>query len=192
MRASSSLITVVWELNRGRIVAAGLLCLMAVGFYAARTVYLEPALQALTTEQSRLQQQVRKQRLDAEAGKIPVSTVEQLNDNLRRFNELIPPQEKFSAFIGELHHWAVQSGLKIHQINFRPHLDLESGYLLYGLNFSLKGRYRELKQFIHRLENASQLLVVDRISLSGSQGKGDDQEVALQIGLTVYFQGDAA
>lgn len=78
-------------------------------------------------------------------------------------------------------------------MSYQPELDPETGFLLYGLSFSVDGRYAEIKKFIHLLENSSRIILIDNISLSDKSGKsGHPEKVSLQIKLRSYFrEGDA-
>jgi type IV pilus assembly protein PilO len=159
------------------------------GAFAAQRWITEPHLLALRTEQSRLQQHVRQRQMKFINSGVPVSAAEQLEKNLHRFNQLIPATTDFSAFLGELFDWSQQAGLEIHQINFQPEVEKESGFLRYGLSFSVAGNYAQVKQFVHLLENARRILLVEQIALSGSSttSKGNPS-VALRIKLATYFQ----
>lgn len=183
------LLSAVWEHNRARIVAIIILLLCVLGAYAAQRWISEPNLLVLRTEQSRLQQHVRQRQMEFANSGVPVSAAEQIKKNLQQFDQLIPEQTDFSAFLGELFDWSKLVGLEIHQINFQPETEKESGFLRYGLSFSVKGSYAQVKQFIHLLENAQRILLVEEIALSGSsRSKKGSQNVGLRIELATYFQ----
>lgn len=187
------LITAVWEHNRARVVVIIILLLCVLGAYAAQRWVAEPHLLALRTEQSQLQQLVRQRQMEFTNSGVPVSAAEQIKKNLQQFNHLIPEQTDFSVFLGELFEWSQQAGLDIHQIRFQPEADKESGLLRYGLNFSVEGSYAQVKQFIHLLENTRRILLVEKISLSGSSITNKSRDnVALRIELATYFQGDSS
>ena len=183
------LITALWEHNRARMMVIIVLLLSIAGAFAAQRWITEPHLLALRTEQSRLQQHVRQRQMEFSNSGVPVSAVEQLEKNLLQFNQLIPATTDFSTFLGELFDWSQQAGLEIHQINFQPEVEKESGFLRYGLSFSVEGNYAQVKQFVHLLENAQRILLVEQIALSGSSTmtKGNNN-VALRIKLATYFQ----
>ncbi|MCW8894134.1 MAG: type 4a pilus biogenesis protein PilO [Deltaproteobacteria bacterium] len=189
MTQNFPLLTAVWVHNRARIVVIIILLLCVLGAYAAQRWVAEPHLLALRTEQSRLQQHVRQRQMEFANSGVPVSTAEQIEKNLQQFDHLIPEQTDLSAFLGELFDWSQQAGLDIRQINFQPEMEKESGLLRYGLSFSVNGSYAQVKQFIHLLENARRILLVEKIALSGSSttNKGRDN-VALRIELATYFQ----
>ncbi|WP_321372488.1 type 4a pilus biogenesis protein PilO [uncultured Desulfuromusa sp.] len=183
------LISAVWAPNRGRIMVIGLLSLCVVAAYVVQSWVTEPNLLELRTEQSRLQQQVRQRQLEFANSGVPVSAAEQLDRNLQQFNQLIPQQADFSVFLGELFDWSQQADLKIHQINYQPKQDKETGFLRYGLSFSVKGEYAQIKKFIHLVENSRRIILIEKISLRGSSTSQKGQpQVDLQIELATYFQ----
>lgn len=183
------LLTAAWEHNRARMMVIIVLLVVASGAFMAQRWVAEPHLSALRTEQSRLQLHVRQRQLEFTNSGVPVSVAEQLEKNLQQFNRLIPESTDFSAFLGELFDWSQQAGLEIRQINFQPEVEKESGFLRYGLSFSVEGNYAQVKHFIHLLENARRILLVEQIALSGSSttSKGN-HNVALRIKLATYFQ----
>ena len=193
MRPRFPLITAVWEHNCVRIIIIIVLLLCIFSAYAAQRWIAEPNLLALRTEQSHLQQHVRKRQMEFVNSGVPVSAAEQIEKNLQQFNDLIPEQPAFSVFLGELFSWSQQAGLEIHQISFQPETEKETGFLRYGLSFSVKGRYAQAKQFIHLLENARQILLVEKIALSESSSSNNGKhQVNLRIELATYFQGSSS
>jgi len=187
------LLTAVWEQNRIRIMVVAILLLFVVGVYAGQRWIVEPNLLALRTEQTRLQQHVRQRQMAFANSGVPVSAAAQIAKNLQQFNRLIPSQTDFSAFLGELFDWSGQAGLEIHQVSYQPKHENETGFLRYGLSFSVKGDYSQVKKFIHLLENAQRILLIDKISLvESSTGKAGRHKVDLRIELTTYFQEGSA
>lgn len=191
MRQKYPLLSAIWEQNRIKVILILVLLLLAAGAYIGQRWFIDPYLQNLSTEQFRLQQHVRQRQVEFANSGVPVSTAEQIEKNLRQFNTLIPRKIDFSAFLGELFGWATQAGLAIHQVNYQPELDDETGFLRYGMNFSVEGDYSQVKNFIHLLEGAERILIVEKISLSDSSSKKDQNGVSLRIDMTTYFQGRA-
>ena len=148
MTQSTSLIKAAWDQNRGRIILLLFLVIAVVVALMGKLLVVEPHLQSLSAEQFHLQQYVRQRQVEFANSGIPVSTAEQLEKNLERFARLVPPKEEFSLFIGELFDWSGQTDLEITQINYSPEVDEETGFLRYGLNFSVKGSYTRIKKFI--------------------------------------------
>ncbi len=188
------LATAVWEHNRGRIVAVVILLLLVISIFVCQQLVSEPKLLALRAEQTKLQQNVRQRQMESANSGVPVSISEQIAKNIQQFNRLIPAQTDFSVFIGELFDWAQQAGLNIHQVSYQPEYDKgqETVLLRYGMNFSVKGDYSQVKKFIHLLENSQRIMLIEKISMSGTSAvKGDKNKVDLKIELATYFQGGA-
>ncbi|MCK5826853.1 MAG: type 4a pilus biogenesis protein PilO [Desulfuromusa sp.] len=187
------LITAVWEQSRTPIIVIIVLLLLVISIFVGQRWISEPNLLALRTEQSQLQQHIRQRQMEFANSGIPVSTAEKVEKNLQQFDHLIPAQTDFSDFIGELFEWAQQAGLDIHQISYQPEYEKETEFLRYGLSFSVKGSYSQVKKFIHLLENAQRILLIEKISLTGSSSnKKSKNKVSLRIKLSTYFQGGAA
>jgi len=187
-------ITAIWEQNRTRIIIIAVLLLGAISVYGWQQLIIEPELHSLRTEQARVQQLVRQRKMESASNGIPISIAEQIAKNLHQFNVLIPEQTDFSVFIGELFAWAQQTGLDIHQISYKPkrEQETEKELLRYGLNFSVKGKYAQIKKFIHLLENTPRIILIEKIVLVGTPANKSDQKmVNLQITLATYFQGGA-
>jgi type IV pilus assembly protein PilO len=184
-----ALLKVVWEQNRNILVTLSLLLLVCGGFSLADNLYVEPELETLLSEQTSLHSQLRQlqQRVTAEG--MPLSTAERMASDLREFHAKIPSKAKFADFIGDLFSWADKVDLTIRQVAYQPKAESDSGFLEYGLSFSVQGDYGQLKKFIHLLENSSRILIVNNIALTGRpEPDGEKSEVALAIQLTTYFQ----
>ncbi len=180
----------LWEQNRLRLILLIILALAVVTAFLGRQFFVEPRLESLSSEQFRLQQHVRQRQVEFANSGIPVSTAAQLDKNLQHFMDLIPPQEEFSLFIGDLFKWATEAGLEINTINYNPEIDDETMFLRYELNFSVEGDYAKVKKFVHLLETSKRILMVDKITLAGrSGGKGEGRVVNLNIALRTYFKG---
>lgn len=193
MREQYPLITAAWEQNRIRLIVIGVLLLCVVGIFIAQRSIVEPNLLSLRTEQSRLQQHVRQRQMEFANSGFPVSAAEQIEKNLQQFDQIIPLQADFSTFLGELFAWSQQAGLEIHQINYQPEKEKESGFLRYGLNFSVKGSYAQVKQFVHLLENARRIVLIEKISLSGAPARNKgEHDVDLKVELATYFKEGSA
>ncbi len=187
------LMTAVWKQNRTSIIVIMVLLLLIITVLVGQKLVYEPNLLTLRAEQSRLQQHVRQRQMEFANSGVPVSAAEQIEKNLQQFEDLIPTQTDFSGFVGELFEWAQQAGLEIHQISYNHEHEKETAFLRYGLSFSVKGSYSQVKKFIHLLENAQRILLIEKISLTGaSSNKKSKDKVGLRIELSTYFQGESA
>lgn len=183
------LLTAIWGQSRVRIILILVLFAAIICLYLVQSLMVDQQLQDLSTEQFRLQQHVRQRQVEFANSGIPVSTAEQIEKNLRQFNRLIPSQEQFSQLLGDLFAWSQQTGLEIHQISYQPEQDEDTGFLRYGINFSVEGDYGQIKKFIYLLESAQRILIIDKIALTGRVDKKAQGVVSLRMTLTTYFQG---
>lgn len=189
MSKTSALLQVLWEQNRARFVLTLVLLVVIIAALLGQQFFVEPHLQSLSHEQFRLQQYIRQRQVDYANSGVPISTVEQLERNLQRFDDMVPAEENFSLLLGDLFGWAEETGLSITSINYSHEDKQKSTYLNYGLSFSVSGAYNQIKKFIHLLENSERILMIDSIALSGSSAKGKVEDVKLNIDLTTYFKG---
>ena len=106
--------------------------------------------------------------------------------DLQKFRERIYLKSQFAKFISELYDLASKNSLELTSITYKPTLDKEEQLLDYQLILSISGKYSQLKKFINELGSATNLLVIDSISLASSDASADT--VQLQIKLTSYFR----
>ena len=191
MTSRRALLRIVWEQNRILLIFIVVLLLVCGGFYLATDRFVGSDLDVLQLEQTTLHQQLRQQQLRIAREGAPLSSAERMINDLAEFNQKIPSKVKFADFIGDLFAWADKVELEIKQVNYKPKVESETGYLEYGLSFSVQGTYAQLKRFVHLLENSSRILIIDNISLTGRPvADSGKNEVALSINLTTYFQED--
>lgn len=187
-----SLMKILWGENRGFTLLVLVLVFANICVYLAQTQWLDVRLSDTRETVLERQQALRTLQQQKNAGSMPVSELKQAENDLAQFEKMVPSETKLSEFIGELFGFARSAKLEIKQISYSPEWDDGLDLLRYDLRFSVSGQYRQLKQFIHLLETAERILVIDGIGLSGGEAKKDkDSEVSLQISLKTYFRGDA-
>lgn len=71
-------------------------------------------------------------------------------------------------------------------INYQPELVENAGVVRFQIDVPLVGDYRNLRQFINRIEKSEYFLIIDGVSLGDSQGGG--ALLDLSISLVTYFQ----
>ena len=186
-----SLVKVLWGQNRGMTFFLGGLLLASLSVYLLQSLYLEKKLNGLRSEVLVRQQELRKLQQQKNSGSMPVSAMNKVESELKRFQKLIPPENELSGFIGDLYGYASNSKLDIKQISYSPKWDEDLNLLRYGLRFNVKGRYSQLKKFIYLMEEAERIIIINNLSLSGGEtSKDKPSEVTLQINLITYFRGE--
>jgi type IV pilus assembly protein PilO len=183
-----ALLKAVAEQSRGLLIFVCLLLLLSAGLYVYQVQVADPELKELKKRQVRLQERLTDREDNFAKSGVPISTVEQMNKDLTSFSELVPVKQNFADFVGDLFSWAEQAQLNIRQVSYQPKLDKTSRFLIYGLNFSVKGTYGQIKKFIHLLEKSERILVINKINMKGSITKSYSPVVNLQINLSTYFQ----
>ena len=186
-----SLVKVLWVQNRGMTLLVVILLVANLGMFLLQTQFLDKQLTGLRTDVLNRQQALRNLQQQKNVGSMPVSALNQVENDLKHFQQLIPPENKLSVFIGELFQYSTRTKLDIKQITYSPKWDEDLALLSYDLKFSVSGQYRQLKHFIHMLEGSERILIISDISLSGGEdSKEKNAEVTLQVQLKTFFRGD--
>jgi len=187
--ARESLFKVLWGQKRGMTLLIAFLMLANLSVYLLQSQYLEKKLTGLRIEVLDRQQTLRMLQQQKNSGSMPVSTMNKVESELKRFQDLVPPEKGLSVFIGDLYKYASSSKLDIKQISYRPEWDESLELLRYGLNFTVSGSYSQLKRFVHLLEGADRIIIINDLSLSaGETRKEQPSVVTLRINLMTYFR----
>lgn len=187
----SSLIKLLWGENRGLNILILALLLANLSVYIVQTRFLDSELSRLNSEVRDRHQSLRNLQQQKNAGSMPVSELAQAENDLIRFQKLIPSDEELSEMIGEIYKFAANAGLAIKQISYNPEWLEEVALLRYDLKFSVSGQYGQLKRFIHQLERAERILIISDISMTRSAGSQEEGEVSLQIDIKTFFEDES-
>ena len=176
----------LWTGHRVLVSAVTLLLLANLVLGLTLRQYLVP------TVSEREQQVIRRQaELRSGGGDSPAQLLAQGEKDLAAFREKIPPHLEFTGLIIELQTLAEEAALDLDQVSYKPEKVKESDLLRYTLTFTVAGNYRDIKQFIHALEQSSRLIILRQIGL---QGVSEDSATAvrLQLSLETFFQSGAS
>lgn len=179
-----------WRLNRLLPILIGGLLLLTAGSYLFLQLHSLPRRDALERELIDLQSRTRQGRQNA-ALKTPAETYRQAMADLQSFRAAIPTKNEFPQLLDEIFTLAGKAGLAIDQISYQPKEIAEQGLLRYGLAFTVRGSYGQIKRFVHSLEQSERLLVIDSLTLSGSPEAGA-ATVDLRLQMATFFLMDAA
>lgn len=108
--------------------------------------------------------------------------------DLNDFNAAIPPYDDFTGLIEEMLVLSNKAGLDIRQMSYSQKQDDDLGHLLFNLSFAVSGDYREIKTFIHSLEESSRILVIEQIGLQGGADDTGGYKVSLRLQMSTLFQ----
>jgi len=174
----------LWSGHRLLLSAVGLLLVANLALGVVLQRYLVPTVNE--REQQLLQRQS-ELRGGSVTGDSPAQLFTQGEKDLVTFRDKIPPHRQFTGLIVELQNLADEAGLDLAQISYGHGREKDSDLLRYKLTFTLEGSYRDIKQFIHALEQSPRLIIIEQI---GMQGVGQDSEtdVRLQLSLETFFR----
>jgi type IV pilus assembly protein PilO len=181
-----SFLRLAWRMNRFfPPLIAGLILLNAAAYLLLGYV-VTPQRDALEKELMDLQVRTRQSRLAEAATKTPAAIYRRGEADLLKFRETIPAKNEFPALLGEVFFLADQAGLAIDQVSYQPKEVEGQGLLRYGLAFSVRGNYGQVKRFIHSLEQSERLMIIDGLTLSGGRESGE-AKVELRLQLATFF-----
>lgn len=192
MKINTSLLLGIWGRNRGKFICLALLLLLVGGALAGNRILVEPELLSLSAEKTQLEKKVRHRLHKGVRKGFPLSQEVRFEKKQKELDRLVPQEKDFSLFVGELFSWAQRSGLKIHGVDYKPDSKSGSGFLRYGLRFSVQGSYASIKKFVHLMENSERIVIIEKIHLNRADGQKLNSRVNLQIQLSTYFRGRPA
>lgn len=179
-----------WRLNRFLPLLIAGLFLLTAGSYLFLHFHSLPKLGALEHELIAQQAHLRQGRQNAER-KTPAETYRQAVADLQSFRAAIPGKNEFPKLLGEIFSLSGKAGLSIDQISYQPKEVAGQGLLRYGLAFTVRGSYSQIKRFVYSLEQSERLLVIDSLTLSGGRETGEAL-VELRLQLATFFLTDPA
>jgi type IV pilus assembly protein PilO len=180
MRFDQGSLLAIWRANRWLPLLLMVWLLFNVGIY----LWLSQVFSPQVEEQER--QLLRQQNEQRQGGGGGGDALRPIREDLQTFRQAIPGKSGLTALVQEIFTLAANAGLNIERVAYQPKEVAEHGLLHYGLTFSVSGDYGQLKKFIFSLEQSPRLLIIEEVSLSGSDGS----TVNLNIRLLTYFRVD--
>jgi Tfp pilus assembly protein PilO len=171
----------LWSGHRVLVSAVALLLLANLVAGLTLQQYLVP------TVNEREQQVIRRQSELRSGGDSPAQLFVQGEKDLVAFRDKIPLHREFTGLIVELQTLAEDAGLDLNQVSYKAEQEKGSGLLRYTLTFTVVGSYRDIKQFVHALEQSSRLIILRKIGLQGA-GEDGATDVRLQLSLETFFR----
>lgn len=184
---SAAVLLAIWRTSRVLPVLVVILLVGNLGVYAWTVYRLTPELTALRRTYSEL----RSAGLRSQQGLSPSleESFQRAEQDLLTFRRAIPPAAEFTGLIGELFAMANSAGLTLDRVGYDPKMLEDRGLLRYDLVFSVRGDYRQIKTFIHALEQSARIIAIEGLSLAG-QESAERGAVNLSIRLSTYFASD--
>lgn len=179
------LLQTLWGENRKRVLIMLFVLLLIGGIQLWQGFWVGPRLKNSSVELRQLRSDLRleKQRVAAGGGAV----IDGLTEDVDHFYKMVPLRSGLGSFIGRLYSYAEKAGIDIAQISYQPKQLKEMPLLEYQLSFSVDGDYKQVKKFIHLLENSPSILILNSISLGSSQ-REKKRIVGLQIQLQTFFR----
>lgn len=175
----------LWAGQRLLVSVVVLLLVLNLAAWLTLQLYLAPTVTA--GEQHMLQRQA-ELRGEASSSDTPAQRLADGDRDLGIFRGKIPAYREFTGLLTELEEMAGQAGLEFGHVTYKNEQATDLDLLRYTLNFTLAGGYRDIKQFVHALEQSSRLMVLREIGLQGGGQDNDETEVRLQLSLETFFR----
>lgn len=185
------LIRELWQGQWRWLLAVGLLLVINLSFYVVLQQFLVPRV--VEREQRFIQRQDQARQLLREAEGIadtPERHYLRVRQDIEQFRTIIPEYEDFTGLIDELLVHAARSHLTIRQISYTTEALPSVALRQYDLAFTVNGRYENLKQFIHALEQSPRIMAIRQIALD-TRDQASGQGVSLRLSLQTLFQLEA-
>jgi Tfp pilus assembly protein PilO len=168
--------------KRRTLIAALILLLLNIGFYALAKGYLDPKIASSQASWNDLRQRV------AVAGRADVATVYRRGvDDLKKIEARVPAKRQFPRVLGDILDAAASSAVVTGNVSYKPQLVKDRDLLAYGVTMSVGGSYAAVKSFLGDLQKNSEMIVIDDIALANSDLY--EENVVMDVRLTVYLQG---
>jgi type IV pilus assembly protein PilO len=163
------------------LIVALVLLLLNIGLYAVTAGYIEPKISTSQALWTNLRQRI------AVAGKADVATVYRRGvDDLKKLAPRFPVKRQFPRVLGDILDAAASSAVVTSNVSYKPQAIKDHDLLAYGISMTVGGSYAAVKSFLGDLQNNSEMIVIDGISLSNSDLY--EENVVLDLRLTVYLQ----
>ncbi len=141
------------------------------------------------TYQIPLQEQLGRAEIDWRAGRETISVLDQIENTeneLRSFREILPSREGFPEIITMLSKLAKQHSLTIPEINYESQ-EIENQKLTeVDFAFGVLGKYEDIRTFIQSLELSRQFFLIEDLGLLKPGTKINDP-ILLQMQVAVYL-----
>jgi Tfp pilus assembly protein PilO len=111
--------------------------------------------------------------------------------NLRRFYGEVLPSDLPAArrmTYARLAQLARETNLLYDRRSFEPDANYEGALDRMAITMDLEGEYRDIREFLYRLESSPEFVVIEGIALSS--GTDEEAPLALTLRLATYFEAD--
>jgi len=173
----------IWQTEPRLLMSTLVLGLLNLLLFSLMSYYVSPEINSAERDLIQLQSEVRHMGAEGAPMSLP-QLYRKAGDDIAKVHELIPSRTELSVLVLDISRLAEQAGFEIKSVSYKPKKVEEFALLSYSLSFTVDGRYRQLKKFVHLLENSPRIVILDGISLVES----DDDQVSMRIHLTTFFR----
>ncbi|CAM2007740.1 type 4a pilus biogenesis protein PilO [Acanthopleuribacter pedis] len=172
-------------------VTAGFLALVCVGIWSFG---IQEEQHILENSESRLEmQRLELDRRELDSGLVN-KQLERYRNNLSemtRFRRdfLKQKDERVVAISDFLAGQAAEHGLALDQVRYKTRPLKEDQLELYEIDLPLRGRYRDIRAFVEKVETSDMFLIITRLAIQGESERANAVDV--ELSLATYFEGGA-
>ncbi len=175
----------LWRSQRGLLLLLGALLVSNLLLFVVLEQMIVPRVAEQESHflqrQTEVRQMLRKQ---SGAAKTPEHLYLLASQDLAKFQQSVPEYQEFTGLIEELLVLSNRAHLNITQISYASERLKKSQLLKFSLSFNVEGDYKQLKKFIHSLEQSVRLITIKQIGLQSA----DNADVNLRLNLETFFQ----
>jgi Tfp pilus assembly protein PilO len=177
--------------HRKTLMAIGALLLLNVGVYVAVIRPLTGRVSNVTERTRVAESELAAARLAQSRASAALTGKSRASRALEVFYHEVLPTSLPAArklFIPRVMLIARQAGLEASGLNFDLVAERDRQLAQWTTQIELTGRYAEIRDFIHRLERATEFVVIDRVTLQENPVEG---ELSVKLQLSTFFRGNA-
>lgn len=175
----------IWRARRAAVVGLGLFVLLTLGLYLYVNLWQDRHLAQAQHSWTQLSQAA----AGAQQG-TPASRYRAGVRDLEQFRSRLIRKGEFPRFLGELFETARHNSLAVRNVTYRPSPVKGEEVLTYGIEFTVAGRYGQLKSFIADLARSPQIVTIDSITLTNASRT--EEMVELKLGVTAFLKLEGA
>ena len=176
-----SVLLEIIRLKKMLLIAAGVLLAANLAVYFFRSSYQAPAIEKSQQQWNDLRRRV------AAAGRLDVNALyAKGKSDLERIRNRYPLKREFPRVLGDILSAASASTVSTGNITYKPQAVKDENLLAYGVSMSVSGGYASIKSFLADLQNQSEMVVIDKVTLTNNDYF--EEKVSMELRLTVYLR----
>jgi Tfp pilus assembly protein PilO len=182
--------TIVHEWRRVLVPLAAL-AVLNVALYVVAVYPLAASVSSLERRAGRAKAQLAGAEQEERAARATIATSTRADEDLRRFYDEVLPAHLAGArrlTYARVAQLADEANLLYDRRTFEQDTNYQGALRRLRIGMELEGDYTQIREFIHRLETASEFIVIEDLSLRG--GNASDAPITLSVQLATYFRAE--